>query len=102
VLGISEQTVKNHVRQIFDKLGVSSRLELALYAVNHTIVSAEHAVAETRAARGVNLSLRRQACMLLETGRALRAVRAEPRPSHASSSNVAAVLPRVTDPTSRR
>ncbi len=31
---ISEQTVKNHVHNIFDKLGVSDRLELAIYAVN--------------------------------------------------------------------
>src|ERR1700680_308039 len=29
---ISEQTVKNHLHNIFDKLGVSDRLELALYA----------------------------------------------------------------------
>jgi hypothetical protein len=28
---ISEQTVKNHLHNIFDKLGVSDRLELALY-----------------------------------------------------------------------
>jgi len=31
---ISEQTVKNHLRNIFDKLGVSDRLELAIYAVD--------------------------------------------------------------------
>jgi two-component system nitrate/nitrite response regulator NarL len=35
---LSEQTVKNHLSNIFDKLGVSSRLELALYAVNHRLL----------------------------------------------------------------
>jgi DNA-binding NarL/FixJ family response regulator len=35
---ISEQTVKHHVRNIFDKLGVSNRLELALFAINHGLV----------------------------------------------------------------
>ena len=34
-LSISEQTVKNHMHKIFDKLGVSDRLELALYAIHH-------------------------------------------------------------------
>jgi len=34
-LFISEQTVKNHLHTIFDKLGISDRLELALYAINH-------------------------------------------------------------------
>jgi len=29
------QTVKNHLHNIFDKLGVSDRLELALYAIHH-------------------------------------------------------------------
>jgi two-component system, NarL family, nitrate/nitrite response regulator NarL len=31
---ISEQTVKNHLHNIFDKVGVSDRLELALYAID--------------------------------------------------------------------
>ena len=31
---ISEQTVKNHLHNIFDKSGVSDRLELALYAIH--------------------------------------------------------------------
>lgn len=36
---ISEQTVKHHVSNIFDKLGVSNRLELALFAVNHRLTA---------------------------------------------------------------
>jgi two-component system, NarL family, nitrate/nitrite response regulator NarL len=38
---ISEQTVKHHLRNIFDKTGVSNRLELALFAINHGLVSTE-------------------------------------------------------------
>ena len=33
-LSISEQTVKNHLRTIYDKVGVSDRLELVLYAIH--------------------------------------------------------------------
>jgi two-component system, NarL family, nitrate/nitrite response regulator NarL len=36
---ISEQTVKHHLRNIFDKVGVSNRLELALFAINHQLVA---------------------------------------------------------------
>jgi DNA-binding NarL/FixJ family response regulator len=38
-LQISEKTVKHHLTNIFDKLGVSNRLELALLAVHHRLVS---------------------------------------------------------------
>ena len=38
-LFISEQTVKNHLHNIFDKLGVSDRLELALYALHHHLIN---------------------------------------------------------------
>ena len=34
---ISEQTVKHHISHIFDKVGVSNRLELALFAVNRQL-----------------------------------------------------------------
>jgi two-component system nitrate/nitrite response regulator NarL len=34
---IGEQTVKNHLHNMFDKLGVSDRLELALYAVHNNL-----------------------------------------------------------------
>jgi DNA-binding NarL/FixJ family response regulator len=35
VVGASEQVIKNHLRRAFDKLGVWSRLELAMYVANH-------------------------------------------------------------------
>jgi DNA-binding NarL/FixJ family response regulator len=34
---ISEDTVKHHLTNIFDKIGVSTRLELALFAVNQSL-----------------------------------------------------------------
>ena len=40
-LFISEQTVKNHLHLIFGKLGVSDRLELALYAVEKKLVASQ-------------------------------------------------------------
>jgi len=38
-LGISENTAKHHLTNIFDKLGVSNRLELVLYAVDNGLVT---------------------------------------------------------------
>jgi len=38
-LGISEHTAKHHLTNIFDKLGVSNRLELVLFAVDHHLVN---------------------------------------------------------------
>jgi DNA-binding NarL/FixJ family response regulator len=38
-LSISQDTTKHHLSNIFDKLGVSNRLELALFAYNHRIIS---------------------------------------------------------------
>jgi DNA-binding NarL/FixJ family response regulator len=37
-LFISQQTVKNHLHNIFDKVGVSDRLELMLYAFHHRLI----------------------------------------------------------------
>jgi DNA-binding NarL/FixJ family response regulator len=37
MLSISEQTVKNHLRAIYDKLGVSDRLELVLYVIHRRL-----------------------------------------------------------------
>ena len=35
IVGTTEQVVKNYLRTAFDKLGVWSRLELALYVASH-------------------------------------------------------------------
>jgi DNA-binding NarL/FixJ family response regulator len=35
IIGTSEQVIKNHLRSTFDKLGVWSRLELAMYVAGH-------------------------------------------------------------------
>jgi two-component system, NarL family, nitrate/nitrite response regulator NarL len=35
---ITEGTVKHHLSNIFDKVGVSSRLELAMFAMHHGLV----------------------------------------------------------------
>ncbi len=37
--GLSEETVKRHLSNIFDKIGVSTRLELALFALSHNLVA---------------------------------------------------------------
>ena len=38
---ISIKTVKHHLTNIFDKVGVSNRLELALFAVHHRVEQAK-------------------------------------------------------------
>jgi DNA-binding NarL/FixJ family response regulator len=40
-LKVSEDTVKHHLSNIFDKLGVFSRVELAVFAVNHGLTPDE-------------------------------------------------------------
>jgi len=35
LVGTTEQVIKNHLRSTFDKLGVWSRLELAMYVASH-------------------------------------------------------------------
>ncbi len=38
-LSISEETVKRHLANIFDKVGMSSRVELAMFAVEHHLIA---------------------------------------------------------------
>jgi DNA-binding NarL/FixJ family response regulator len=40
-IGTTEQVIKNYLRKIYDKLGVSDRLELALYCLHHQILKNE-------------------------------------------------------------
>ena len=37
-LAISQQTVKHHLSKVFEKTGVASRLELAIFAIKHNLV----------------------------------------------------------------
>ena len=37
-LDISEKTVKNHVSNIFKKIGVSDRTQAAVYAIKHNFI----------------------------------------------------------------
>ena len=49
-LGTTEQVIKNYLRKIYDKLGVSDRLELALYCLHNKIIHTdedEDSVAQT-------------------------------------------------------
>ena len=40
-LGTTEQVIKNYLRKIYDKLGVSDRLELALYCLHNKIIHSD-------------------------------------------------------------
>jgi DNA-binding NarL/FixJ family response regulator len=37
-VGTTEQVIKNYLRKVYDKLGVSDRLELALYCIHHRLM----------------------------------------------------------------
>ena len=50
-LGTTEQVIKNYLRNVYDKIGVSDRLELALFTIHHRIL-AEAAAATTTGATG--------------------------------------------------
>jgi two-component system, NarL family, nitrate/nitrite response regulator NarL len=43
-LKLSENTVRNYLFRIFNKLGTSNRLELALYALNHQLTNRDDKV----------------------------------------------------------
>jgi DNA-binding NarL/FixJ family response regulator len=50
MLGTTEQVVKNYLRNVYDKIGVSDRLELALFTIHHRIL-AEAAAASAASMR---------------------------------------------------
>ena len=51
-VGTTEQVVKNYLRKIYDKLGVSDRLELALYCIHHELLkNLPHKAAEPSASK---------------------------------------------------
>ncbi len=55
-IGTTEQVVKNYLRKVYDKLGVSDRLELALYCIHHRLLHGRlgaAAAAEAPAAEAV-------------------------------------------------
>ena len=49
-LGTTEQVIKNYLRNVYDKIGVSDRLELALVTIHHRILA--EAAAATTAGQG--------------------------------------------------
>jgi len=58
-IGTTEQVVKNYLRKVYDKLGVSDRLELALYCIHHRLLQghkAQPAAAPENAAASVALA----------------------------------------------
>jgi DNA-binding NarL/FixJ family response regulator len=49
-VGTTEQVIKNYLRKVYDKLGVSDRLELALYCIHHRLMEKGGAAATTNGA----------------------------------------------------
>lgn len=54
-LGTTEQVIKNYLRNVYDKIGVSDRLELALFTIHHRIL-AEAAAAISASANASSLA----------------------------------------------
>jgi two-component system nitrate/nitrite response regulator NarL len=52
---VREDTVKHHLTSIFSKLGVSTRLELALFAIEHRLVARGASTSKARARADVTL-----------------------------------------------
>jgi DNA-binding NarL/FixJ family response regulator len=51
-LGTTEQVIKNYLRNVYDKIGVSDRLELALFTIHHKILAEAAATAASGGAAG--------------------------------------------------
>jgi DNA-binding NarL/FixJ family response regulator len=52
-LGTTEQVIKNYLRNVYDKIGVSDRLELALFTIHHRILAEAAAATAASAATAV-------------------------------------------------
>jgi len=50
-LGTTEQVIKNYLRNVYDKIGVSDRLELALFTIHHRILAEAAATSVAAPAR---------------------------------------------------
>ena len=57
-LGLSDHTVKNYLFRIFEKLGISSRVELVLHALTQDFENAKYVVPETASAQPAILGRR--------------------------------------------
>jgi DNA-binding NarL/FixJ family response regulator len=49
-LGTTEQVIKNYLRNVYDKIGVSDRLELALFTIHHRMLAEAAAATAASAA----------------------------------------------------
>ena len=49
-LGTTEQVIKNYLRNVYDKIGVSDRLELALFTIHHRMLAEAAAATATTSA----------------------------------------------------
>jgi len=54
-IGTTEQVIKNYLRKVYDKLGVSDRLELALYCLHHQLLKKYNS--EEQVPAGVEMGL---------------------------------------------
>jgi DNA-binding NarL/FixJ family response regulator len=57
-IGTTEQVIKNYLRKVYDKLGVSDRLELALYCLHHQLLKKYDQEQEAAAVDSVMVAVR--------------------------------------------
>ena len=57
-IGTTEQVIKNYLRKVYDKLGVSDRLELALYCLHHQLLKKYNMEGEDGGTDNASVALR--------------------------------------------